>query len=314
MSTLELDRTGLDERPLLDDPPDWSLVGRTVFLVTQRVRYDYSGCVSDLRQRLMLVPPAVHGDQRRLSWRLESSAPGRRSESVDRFGNLVVQYRIPRAEHSVAFTASSLVERSIGFDDHLVAPVAALYRPSTLTRPDAELHAVGRALARQGGSAEALAERACEWTASRLGFRSGVTTTTTTAVQACALGLGVCQDYAHVMIAVCRAAGLAARYVSGHLLGEGPSHAWVEVLVPTASGSACKAVAFDPTHDRRAGLNYVSIATGRDYRDVAPTSGTCQAEEPGRLMFAKRVGIAEIDVADVPRRASPLARTSPARA
>ncbi|GAC1536033.1 MAG: transglutaminase family protein [Acidimicrobiales bacterium] len=313
MSTLELDRTGLrldrpgsgadrtalDERPLLDDPSDWSLVGRTVFLVTQRISYDYSGCVSDLRQRLMLVPPAVHADQRRLSWRLESSAPGRRSESVDRFGNLVIQYRIPRAEHRVAFTASALVERSI-FDTRLVAPVPAFHRQSPLTRPDAELRAVGRDLARGRGSAEALAERACEWTASRLAFRSGVTTTTTTAVQACAFGQGVCQDYAHVMIAVCRAAGLSARYVSGHLLGEGPSHAWVEVLVPTTSGPALRAVAFDPTHNRRAGLNYVSIASGRDYRDVAPTSGTCQAEEPGRLMFAKRVGIAEIDVTDAP--------------
>ena len=273
-------------------------------MVTQRVRYDYSGCVSDLRQRLMLVPPAVHGDQRRLAWRLESSAPGRRSQFVDRFGNLVVQYRIPRAEHSVAFTASALVERTIGSDGQLLAPVQSLHRPSQLTRPDAELRAVGRELARQGWDAEALAEHICDWTASRLEFRSGVTTTMTTAVEACALGMGVCQDYAHVMISVCRAAGLAARYVSGHLLGEGPSHAWVEVLVPTTSGSALRAVAFDPTHRRRAGLNYVSIATGRDYRDVAPTSGTCRAEEPGRLIFAKRVGIAEMEVTDGPRRGS----------
>ena len=296
---LDLDQPGLDQRPLLDAPPDWSLVGRTVFLVTQRVRYDYSGCVSDLRQRLMLVPPAVHGDQRRITWRVEASAPGRRSLCVDRFGNLVIQYRIPQADRSVAFTASALVERTTCFEGHLLGPIPAFRRPSLLTSPDTELRAVGRELTRHGWGPEAMAEHICEWTASRLAFRSGVTTTTTTAVEACSFGLGVCQDYAHVMIAVCRAAGLAARYVSGHLLGEGPSHAWVEVLVPTASGSAVRAVAFDPTHNRRAGLNYVSIATGRDYRDVAPTSGTCTAEAPGRLEFAKRVGIAEMEVTDV---------------
>ena len=103
-------------------------------------------------------------------------------------------------------------------------------------------------------------------------YEYGVTTVATTAAEALAGGRGVCQDSAHVMIALCRAAGLPARYVSGHLLGEGGTHAWVEVVVADRRGA--RAVAFDPCNGRRAGRAYLTVATGRDYADVAPTSGT----------------------------------------
>ena len=77
------------------------------------------------------------------------------------------------------------------------------------------------------------------------------------------------------MVALCRLCGLPARYVSGHLLGEGGTHAWVEVLVPHPSGAECLRRARSiPTHDRRAGPRYVTVAVGRDYGDVPPTSGT----------------------------------------
>ena len=62
-------------------------------------------------------------------------------------------------------------------------------------------------------------------------YRHGVTAVTTTAAEAWAAGIGVCQDYAHCMLALCRLCGLPARYVSGHVLGDGGTHAWVEVLV-----------------------------------------------------------------------------------
>ena len=67
---------------------------------------------------------------------------------------------------------------------------------------------------------------------------------------------------------------LPARYVSGHLLGEGASHAWVEVR---ADG---RTVAYDPTHARETDLRYVTVAVGRDYRDVAPTAGTYRSGPP----------------------------------
>ncbi|MDP8936334.1 MAG: transglutaminase family protein, partial [Actinomycetota bacterium] len=118
------------------------------------------------------------------------------------------------------------------------------------------------------------------------------------AAAAVAGGRGVCQDYAHVMIALCRAAGLPARYVSGHLVGEGGSHAWVEVVVSSSAvgggtDGRALAVAFDPTHDRRARRGYLTVAVGRDYADVAPTSGTFEGLGPGVLSATKRLGRVE---------------------
>ena len=109
------------------------------------------------------------------------------------------------------------------------------------------------------------------------------------AAEALAGGRGVCQDSAHVMLALCHLAGLPARYVSGHLLGQGGTHAWVEVIA--ASGRSAVAVAFDPCNGRRAGSGYVTIATGRDYSDVAPTSGTYIGMSRGRLTTHRRVGV-----------------------
>ena len=65
-----------------------------------------------------------------------------------------------------------------------------------------------------------------------MAYTHGVTGVRTTAAEAFALRRGVCQDYAHIMLALCRLCDLPARYVSGHLLGEGGTHAWVDVLLP----------------------------------------------------------------------------------
>jgi transglutaminase-like putative cysteine protease len=94
------------------------------------------------------------------------------------------------------------------------------------------------------------------------------------------------------MLALCRAARLRARYVSGHLVGEGGSHAWVEVVARDNSkrdGDRTVAVAFDPTHNRRAERGYLTVAVGRDYADVAPTSGTFEGTGPGVLSARKRL-------------------------
>jgi transglutaminase-like putative cysteine protease len=122
-------------------------------------------------------------------------------------------------------------------------------------------------------------------------YTRGVTGVSTTAAEAFALGGGVCQDYAHVMLALCRLCGLPARYVSGHLLGEGATHAWIEVLLPDGDGAV--AHAFDPTHGVRTGLRHLTVATGRDYADVAPTSGTFRAGPSGALTSRQRVTLME---------------------
>jgi transglutaminase-like putative cysteine protease len=86
-----------------------------------------------------------------------------------------------------------------------------------------------------------------------------------------AQGRGVCQDFAHVLIGLCRSVQIPARYVSGYLATQAASatHAWIEVLVPGAGWQG-----LDPTHNCRPDETYIKIAVGRDYADVAPVSGT----------------------------------------
>ncbi len=113
----------------------------------------------------------------------------------------------------------------------------------------------------------------------RMRFRPHATDVATSAVEALALGVGVCQDFAHLMIGALRSIGLAARYVSGYLLttppagqprliGADASHAWVAVWCP-ANGW----IALDPTNDSVVGTDHVTLAWGRDYADVAPLRG-----------------------------------------
>jgi len=108
------------------------------------------------------------------------------------------------------------------------------------------------------------------------------------------LGRGVCQDYAHILLAVLRLLNVPARYVSGHLVGEGAPHAWVEAFVERRDGGV-EVIGFDPTHSRRTRLDYLAVAVGRDYADVSPTSGAYSGPAIGRLAATKRAEILELD-------------------
>ena len=132
-------------------------------------------------------------------------------------------------------------------------------------------------------------------------YEWGATTVETTAAEAWATARGVCQDYAHCMVALCRLLGLPARYVSGHLLGDGGTHAWVEVLVQDASGIV-RAVPFDPTHDRRVGPRYVTVAVGRDYADVRRRRAPSTGPYPGELTTHKRAAVVRVEYIKPPRR------------
>lgn len=89
-------------------------------------------------------------------------------------------------------------------------------------------------------------------------YVKGCTDVTTGAEEAFAQGKGVCQDYAHIMIALLNLSGCSARYVTGLITGEGQSHAWVEVA------SEGKWYGFDPTNNTEVGENYIKIGVGRD--------------------------------------------------
>lgn len=98
-------------------------------------------------------------------------------------------------------------------------------------------------------------------------YQPGATDVKTTAAQAWEKKAGVCQDYAHIFLCMCRMAGLGARYVAGMMAGEGASHAWTEVY-------ACGVwTGFDPTNNCLADDNYIKLSHGRDFGDCSIDKG-----------------------------------------
>jgi transglutaminase-like putative cysteine protease len=85
-----------------------------------------------------------------------------------------------------------------------------------------------------------------------------------------------------------RELAIPARYVSGHLLGQGAPHAWVEALPVEAGTGSASVIACDPTHHRRADRDYIVVATGRDFADVTSTSGVFTGAALGKLHWSKQ--------------------------
>ncbi len=279
----------LDHRGL-----DLAAARRVSYVLEQTFRYDYDAPVESLRQRLVIVPPARHGQQYLRAHRLEvTGAAVRRRVRRDAAGNVVAWLRADHVPAAIEFRLAAVLER-VRDDGPAMLPATALdnprlLRPTRLTTPDDRLRDLAAGLAAPSGDPEETAERVCAAVFAAMTYGNDVTSVSTTAAEALALGRGVCQDYAHVMLALCHIMRLPARYVSGHLLGQGGTHAWTEVIVPRA-GQA-EVVAFDPCHGRRTDGGYVTVATGRDYADVAPTSGSYIGASPGRLTAARRVGV-----------------------
>lgn len=277
---------------------EWPRVRRTAFLIHQHFRYDYPGPIEDLNHRLVIIPPERHLDQRRVVHRLDVSAEG--AEVItksDSFGNTVLSVYVPMVTERIDFEAWIVVERR---SNGLATLDSSLFdrrwsEPSVYTKPDDALRAAADELRSHGDEGIGLARRINHWVYERMQYAHEITDIHTSAAEALALGRGVCQDYAHIMIALCRLCELPARYASGHLLGEGGTHAWVEVLLPLDEQGRTRVWPFDPTHGREPGLTYVTVATGRDYSDVAPTSGTFRASFRGELTSRKRVGLTAVE-------------------
>jgi transglutaminase-like putative cysteine protease len=116
-------------------------------------------------------------------------------------------------------------------------------------------------------------------------YDTDATTVRSTVKEALERRAGVCQDFAHVMIAVLRSAGVPARYVSGylfrgdsHILGAEASHAWCEAYLPPYGW-----VGFDPTNNLLINDFFVKVAIGRDYRDVSPVRGIYRGSQHSEM-------------------------------
>lgn len=118
-------------------------------------------------------------------------------------------------------------------------------------------------------------------------YEPGVTHADSPIDLALGAGRGVCQDFAHIMIAICRSWGVPARYVSGYLFTDrqagdrsdpDATHAWVEVFLPSL-----RWVGFDPTNNVLAGERHIAAAVGRDYNDVPPSRGVYKGDAESQL-------------------------------
>jgi transglutaminase-like putative cysteine protease len=243
--------------------------------IRHETRYRYERPVKYSVQSLHLTPRR-DPSQRALTWSI--SAPGRRLEQVDAYGNISHLLTIEEPHREIHIVVNGVVETSDidgRQDDGPLSPLAYL-APTTLTAPNDELRAFARGalgkISDPRDRATALAEAV--FTAVR--YKPGTSDVQDSAAVAFKSGEGVCQDHAHVYLASARSVGIPARYVSGYLYtgdaNDAASHAWVDVWLGADLGWQ----SLDVTHKRPAIRSYCRLAVGRDYLDAAPVRGVRQ--------------------------------------
>ena len=242
--------------------------------IRHRTRYAYASPVGYSVQLLRLVP-RLDGVQQLLSWQVD--VPGRRCLQVDAFGNRTQLVTVEGLHAELVVEAQGVVETDVSAegripDDGLLSPLAYL-APTSLTEPDPALMTMAQGLFDGGRPLRFALSDLMERVTRAVRYRTGVTAVSDSARLVLANGEGVCQDQAHVAIAVCRAGGIPARYVSGYLLDEvatqAASHAWIDVWDAASNGW----LSCDVTHRRLAGAGLCRLAVGRDYLDAAPIRG-----------------------------------------
>lgn len=215
--------------------------------------------------------PMENGRQRRERMQVAIEPADTVNEVRDGFGNSGYAVAVRDRHDGLLVRAEGIVQVDLSGDTE---PFHPMYRfPSAYTMPDERIRRFLRETAEEqkaveesGGKAGSL-EYMMDRLYRRLVYLPGATTVRTTAAEALALGQGVCQDYAHIFISLCRLAGVPARYAAGMMLGEGASHAWVEVWV---NGMW---VGIDPTNNRLTDETYIKLTHGRDFGDGAIDRG-----------------------------------------
>jgi transglutaminase-like putative cysteine protease len=246
---------------------------------TRVLRVLYPAPVSRCVRQLRVFPPPQRGPQRvlELEWNC-APEPDAAREYFDEFGNRVLELRHRCIEREFRFDMTLRTARS---GDEIAPELnlpptgrGAFLLPSMLCERSAAILRRAEELQQSG---RATLPELCALAHGALEYREGATDTATSGTQALQGGGGVCQDYAHLMIALCRALRIPARYVAGYNPAEGRMHAWVEALKDGAWQ------AWDPTHNRRTRRDCVFVACGRDFRDVAPHTGSYRGAARARL-------------------------------
>ena len=278
------------------------MTGAVRYQITHLSRYRYTERV---RQCVMLLclEPREDRRQRLLHFEIGTQPPSSLHREKDSFGNARHVLDIRRGHRVLEITARSTVEsrppgalpqrlgagdwdemRALGgsFADWDFMHPSALIRPSPALAAFTDRHRI-----EPGSDPLESLLRLSDTLYRRLHYIPGATSAESPVDHVLQTDRGVCQDYAHVMIAIARSWGIPARYVSGYLhvtgqsgvhLPDNATHAWVECRLPELGWTG-----FDPTNQSLAGEGHVRIAAGRDYRDVSPTRGIIQGGGKTRL-------------------------------
>lgn len=192
------------------------------------------------------------------------------SESIDSFGNFCIFGHALNPHTLFSVTVNGIARTGLApFEpagpDHLMG----LYRCQTdYTRPGQNLMRFFQGFSFEPGQSNfdkaiVMMNRLYE----SFRYEAGSTNYRTSAEEAFTLGKGVCQDYSHILICLCRMAGIPAKYVTGMLVGEGASHAWTEIY------DSERWIALDPTNLLTVDDRHIKISSGRDYNDCVMNQG-----------------------------------------
>jgi transglutaminase-like putative cysteine protease len=285
--------------------------------VLHETAYDYVPRVRTA-QHMAHLKPASTSRQKLLSHRLTiAPTPARQTEAVDVYGNTRSFFSLKVSHDRLRVVADSLVstaacevpQSSLPWQEvaermrfHREAhydPASEFVFASPYVPRDAALAGFAQPSFAQGRPLLEAAADLMQRIHADFEYATSATDVNTPALEALKLRKGVCQDLAHVMLGCLRSLGLSARYVSGYLLtepaagrprllGTDASHAWVGVYLPAEEGPGTW-VDLDPTNDRLAGEDYVTLAIGRDYSDVSPVRGVIHGGKGHSLRVAVTV-------------------------
>ncbi|MDQ6759658.1 MAG: transglutaminase family protein [Acidobacteriota bacterium] len=260
------------------------------------------------------MQPRTEASQRCLTFQISVTPRTRLASYRDYLGNTVHHFDVPGRHRQLVIVADSLVEVKATGDppdgvgagawanlDQVIATgdYWEMLMPSHFAKPTpllqnyaSELGLASRDAARRADPLELTREMNGALFSS-ISYVPKSTNVDSPLDDALRSRRGVCQDYAHIMIALLRNVGIPARYVSGYLFqrtgdntrsSEGATHAWVEALLPELGWTG-----FDPTNNMMAGDRHVRTAVGRDYFDVPPSRGVFKGSVESELTVAVRV-------------------------
>ncbi|WP_349679204.1 transglutaminase family protein [Rhodoferax sp. UBA5149] len=289
--------------------------------MTHETRYDYLPAV-ETAQHIAYLQPLNTRHQQLLSYSLDiSPTPAHIRQTLDVFGNARCYFSLQTPHTTLTVVARSVVAtvaRALPASSISWEQTQTLFRYQSGGRFDAatefvfaspfcphspEFAAYAQPSFAPGVSVLAAATDLMQRIHTDLMYESDSTQVNTPAVEALAQRKGVCQDFAHILIACLRAMGIPARYVSGYLLteaapgtvkltGSDASHAWAAVYVPDLPPDE-RWCDLDPTNNRSGwhspGEDYVTLAIGRDFSDVSPIRGVIHGGASHTLSVAVTV-------------------------